>query len=264
MWQEAGARHVAACLVGIDAIPVEQILTCGVEPQFVGIQLRVDAHHPFQSVARWRHEAEFGEKLLVVDEPLAQVVELKVAAHVVDVDAEQSGVADEPVARPVSEDAREGAEGEAPLLEELPFLLVVYVARRYVAVRASISVVIYSYAFLMLKVLQGFTCMAGARKKENSPSCRFVKPSGLRFPLCVMMSVSVLASLSSFILLSGSRCRSVPSRREGGVRHYCLAPAVGWHCKGSESRQKDEILHSVPLRAGIVSAGRVGMSVFGG
>ena len=129
MWQEAGARHVAACLVGIDAIPVEQILACGVEPQFVGIQLRVDAHHPFQSVARWRHEAEFGEKLLVVDEPLAQVVELKVAAHVVDVDAEQSGVADEPVARPVSEDAREGAEGEATLLEELPLLLVVYVAQ---------------------------------------------------------------------------------------------------------------------------------------
>lgn len=129
MWQEAGARHVAACLVGIDAISVEQILACGVEPQFVGIQLCVDAHHPFQSVARWRHEAEFGEKLLVVDEPLAQVVELKVAAHMVDVDAEQSGVADEPVARPVSEDAREGAEGEAPLLEELPFLLVVYVAQ---------------------------------------------------------------------------------------------------------------------------------------
>ena len=44
---------------------------------------------------------------------------------------------------------------------------------------------------------------------------------------------------------------------------YCIKPGKRTY-KGSESRQKDEILHSVPLGAGIVSAGRVGMSVSGG
>ena len=227
MWQEAGARHVAACLVGIDAIPVEQILACGVEPQFMGIQLRVDAHHPFQSVARWRHETEFGEKLLVVDEPLAQVVELEVAAHVVDVDAEQSGVLMSPSRDLYLKMPEKVQKAKPRFLKSFRSFSSCMSRRRYVAVRASISVVIYSYAFMMLKVLQGFTCMAGARKKENSPSCRFVKLSGLRFPLCVMMSVAVLASLSSFILLSGSRCRSVPSRREGGGQTLLSRPGGG-------------------------------------
>lgn len=227
MWQEAGARHVAACLVGIDAIPVEQILACGVEPQFVGIQLCVDAHHPFQSVARWRHEAEFGEKLLVVDEPLAQVVELKVAATW-SMSMQSSPEWLMSPSRDLYLKMPEKVQKAKPrFLKSFRSFSSCMSRRRYVAVSASISVVIYSYAFPILKVLQGFTCMAGARKKENSPSCRFVKPSGHWFPLCVMMSVAVLASLSSFILLSGSRCRSVPSRREGGGQTLLSRPGGG-------------------------------------
>ena len=109
--QETGPADILAAGVNDEPVGLGQVVADGLEPFLVGVLLaHLDGHYPFQSVARGRGEEQLRLETGVGDEQLFRP--LLVRAEVVEVEAEEAGVGEEPLRVPIVEKTRKGDEVE--------------------------------------------------------------------------------------------------------------------------------------------------------
>ena len=126
--QETGPADILAAGVNDEPIGLGQVVADGLEPFLVGVLLaHLDGHYPFQSVARGRGEEQLRLETGVGDEQFFRP--LLVRAEVVEVEAEEAGVGEEPLRVPIVEKTRKGDEVEMFGLELRGFLVVFYLSQ---------------------------------------------------------------------------------------------------------------------------------------
>lgn len=124
VWQEAGTGYVLARRVCLETISSTEIIAYAGVPLLVGRLVQVDWDDPFETVARGRNEQKEGLEIRIVEQGRPRCGQLSGIIHVVEVEAEQTGVLLESIVLAIStKGAREKAVGEVVCLEALSLVI---------------------------------------------------------------------------------------------------------------------------------------------